>query len=77
MTAGFDDSRPAKLVYRPGTGGIYSNDTANMLADLLTLKFGEDLRIGHEAQGHGPDRGLRFGVALARQPVSAQDDQRA
>jgi CubicO group peptidase (beta-lactamase class C family) len=43
MTAGFDDSRPAKLVNRPGTAGIYSNDTANMLADLLTRKFGEDL----------------------------------
>jgi CubicO group peptidase (beta-lactamase class C family) len=43
MTAGFDDSRPAKLVNRPGTAGIYSNDTANMLADLLTLKFNEDL----------------------------------
>ena len=43
MTAGFDDSRPARLVYRPGTGGIYSNDTANLLADLLTLKYGEDL----------------------------------
>jgi CubicO group peptidase (beta-lactamase class C family) len=43
MTAGFDDSRPAKLVYRPGTSGTYSNDTANLLADLLTLKYGEDL----------------------------------
>ena len=43
MTAGFDDSRPAKLVNRPGTVGIYSNDTANLLADLLTVKFGEDL----------------------------------
>jgi CubicO group peptidase (beta-lactamase class C family) len=43
MTAGFDDGRPPRLVYRPGTGGIYSNDTANMLADLLTVKFGEDL----------------------------------
>jgi CubicO group peptidase (beta-lactamase class C family) len=43
MTAGFDDSRPAKLVNRPGTAGIYSNDTSNMLAELLTLKFGEDL----------------------------------
>ena len=43
MTAGFDDSRPAKLANRPGTVGVYSNDTSNMLADLLTLKFGEDL----------------------------------
>jgi CubicO group peptidase (beta-lactamase class C family) len=43
MTAGFDDSRPAKLVYQPGTSGIYSNDTANLLADLLTLKYGQDL----------------------------------
>ncbi len=44
MTAGFDDGRPPKLVYKPGTKGIYSNDTANMLAELLTRKFGEDLR---------------------------------
>jgi CubicO group peptidase (beta-lactamase class C family) len=43
MTAGFDDGRPPKLVYRPGTKGIYSNDTANMLAELLTLRYGEDL----------------------------------
>ena len=43
MTAGFDDGRPPKLVYRPGTSGIYSNDTANMLAELLTVRFGEDL----------------------------------
>jgi CubicO group peptidase (beta-lactamase class C family) len=44
MTAGFDDGRPPKLVYRPGTSSIYSNDTANMLAELLTLRFGRDLR---------------------------------
>ena len=43
MTAGFDDGRPPKLAYRPGTAGIYSNDTANMLAELLTVRFGEDL----------------------------------
>ena len=43
MTAGFDDSRPAKLINRPGTSGTYSNDTANLLADLLALKYGEDL----------------------------------
>jgi CubicO group peptidase (beta-lactamase class C family) len=43
MTAGFDDGRPPKLSYRPGTSGIYSNDTSNMLAELLTLEFGEDL----------------------------------
>ncbi len=43
MTAGFDDGRPPKLTYRPGTSGIYSNDTANMLAELLTIKFNEDL----------------------------------
>ena len=43
MTAGFDDGRPPKLVYRPGTSGIYSNDTSNMLAELLTLRFNEDL----------------------------------
>jgi CubicO group peptidase (beta-lactamase class C family) len=43
MTAGFDDGRPPRLVYRPGTRGIYSNDTANMLAEILTVKFGADL----------------------------------
>ena len=43
MTAGFDDGRPPKLVYRPGTDGLYSNDGSNMLAELLTLRFGEDL----------------------------------
>ncbi|MBT7100626.1 serine hydrolase, partial [Candidatus Poribacteria bacterium] len=44
MTAGFDNSRPARLVYEPGSDGIYSNDGANVLAELLTLRFGEDLR---------------------------------
>lgn len=43
MTAGFDDGRPPKLTYRPGTSGLYSNDGANMLAELLTLRFREDL----------------------------------
>lgn len=43
MTAGFDDGRPPLLVYRPGTSGIYSNDTSNMLAELLTTRFNEDL----------------------------------
>ncbi|WP_165069675.1 serine hydrolase domain-containing protein [Paludisphaera rhizosphaerae] len=43
MTAGFDDERPPRLVYRPGTSGIYSNDGANMLAELLTIRFGDDL----------------------------------
>ena len=43
MTAGFDDGRPPKLIYRPGTGGFYSNDGSNMLAELLTLRFNEDL----------------------------------
>ena len=43
MTAGFDDGRPPTLVYRPGTDGFYSNDGANMLAELLTLRFNEDL----------------------------------
>src|SRR5262249_46246632 len=43
MTAGFDDGRPPALVYRPGTDGLYSNDGANMLAELLTLRFNEDL----------------------------------
>ena len=45
MTAGFDDGRPPKLVYRPGTDGFYSNDTSNMLAELLTLRFGVDLAV--------------------------------
>ncbi len=43
MTAGFDDGRPPTLVYRPGTDGFYSNDGSNMLAELLTLRFNEDL----------------------------------
>ena len=43
MTAGFDDGRPPQLAYRPGTSGIYSNDSANLLAELLTIKFNEDL----------------------------------
>jgi CubicO group peptidase (beta-lactamase class C family) len=43
MTAGFDDARPPKLIYEPGTDGFYSNDGSNMLAELLTLRFGEDL----------------------------------
>ena len=43
MTAGFDDGRPPKLTYRPGTSGFYSNDGANMLAELLTLRSQEDL----------------------------------
>jgi CubicO group peptidase (beta-lactamase class C family) len=45
MTAGFDDGRPPKLVRRPGSGGQYSNDTTNMLAELLTLRFKEDLAV--------------------------------
>ena len=45
MTAGFDDGRPPKLYYRPGTRGHYSNDTSNMLAELLTLKFNDDLTV--------------------------------
>jgi CubicO group peptidase (beta-lactamase class C family) len=43
MTAGFDDGRPPGLVYRPGADGFYSNDGSNMLAELLTLRFREDL----------------------------------
>ena len=43
MTAGFDDGRPPRLFYRPGTDGYYSNDGSNMLAELLTMRFGEDL----------------------------------
>ena len=44
MTAGFDDGRPPQLARRPGSGGQYSNDTSNMLAELLTLRFNRDLR---------------------------------
>ncbi len=44
MTAGFDDGRPPRLVYKPGAKGIYSNDTSNMLAEVLGKKFGQDLR---------------------------------
>jgi len=44
MTAGFDDGRPPRLIYRPGLDGFYSNDTSNMLAELLTLRYGQDLR---------------------------------
>jgi CubicO group peptidase (beta-lactamase class C family) len=54
MTAGFDDGRPPKLVYRPGTSSIYSNDTANMLAELLTLRFGEDLAAVFKRQVMDP-----------------------
>jgi CubicO group peptidase (beta-lactamase class C family) len=54
MTAGFDDGRPPKLVYRPGTKGIYSNDTSNMLAELLTLKYGEDLSAVFKRQVMDP-----------------------
>ncbi len=43
MSAGFDDGRPPRLVRRPGSGGEYSNDTSNALAELLTLRFREDL----------------------------------
>ena len=54
MTAGFDDGRPPRLVYEPGTRGIYSNDTANMLAELLTIRFGEDLRAVLKRKVMGP-----------------------
>jgi CubicO group peptidase (beta-lactamase class C family) len=54
MTAGFDDDRPPKLVYRPGTDGFYSNDSANMLAELLTLRFGEDLASVLDREVMGP-----------------------
>jgi CubicO group peptidase (beta-lactamase class C family) len=43
MTAGLDDGRPPRLIYPPGTNGYYSNDGANLLAELLTLRFHEDL----------------------------------
>jgi CubicO group peptidase (beta-lactamase class C family) len=45
MTAGFNDARPPRLVYRPGADGFYSNDSANMLAELLTRRFREDLAV--------------------------------
>jgi CubicO group peptidase (beta-lactamase class C family) len=54
MTAGFDDGRPPSLTYRPGTRGIYSNDTSNMLAELLTIKFGDDLRTVIKARVMDP-----------------------
>jgi CubicO group peptidase (beta-lactamase class C family) len=54
MTAGFDDGRPPRLVYEPGTRGMYSNDTSNMLAELLTIKFGEDLRAVLKRKVMGP-----------------------
>jgi CubicO group peptidase (beta-lactamase class C family) len=54
MTAGFDDGRPPQLVYRPGTGGRYSNDGANMLAELLTLRFHEDLATIYKRQVMDP-----------------------
>ncbi len=44
MTAGFDDGRPPLLVYKPGTKGIYSNDTSNMLAEVVGKRLGEDLK---------------------------------
>ncbi|MHB1462931.1 MAG: serine hydrolase [Armatimonadota bacterium] len=44
MTAGFDDGRPPTLKWKPGTHGCYSNDTANMLAELCTLAAREDLK---------------------------------
>ena len=77
MTAGLDDGRPPRLVYRPGTGGIYSNDTANMLAELLTLQFDEDLLVGIETKGAGPDRRRPGGLALAGEQLSGQDLPRA
>src|SRR5262245_24423937 len=43
MNAGFDGGRPPRLVRRPGSGGEYSNDTSNMLAEVLTVLFREDL----------------------------------
>ena len=43
MTAGFDDGRPPRHLRPPGNCGYYSNDTSNMLAELLTLRYGRDL----------------------------------
>ena len=54
MTAGFDDGRPPKLVYRPGTDGFYSNDCSNMLAELITLRFREDLAAVLDRRVMGP-----------------------
>ena len=75
MTAGFDDGRPPKLVYRPGTDGFYSNDSSNMLAELLTLRFGEDLAAVLK-RADGPHRGAGGRVELARELVSGENDQR-
>src|SRR5262249_5297583 len=60
MTAGFDDGRPPLLAYEPGTKGVYSNDTSNMLAELLTLRFNDDLRTVLKDKVMGP-----LGVAEA------------
>jgi CubicO group peptidase (beta-lactamase class C family) len=54
MTAGFDDQRPPRLVRAPGSAGEYSNDTSNLLAELLTLRFGGDLRDVFERRVAGP-----------------------
>ena len=78
MTAGFDDGRPPRLVYRPGTGGIYSNDTANMLAELLTAPVRRGPGAVLKRKVHGPDRGrpARSGAGGTNQ-LPAQGDRRA
>jgi hypothetical protein len=54
MTAGFDDGRPPLLVYKPGTKGIYSNDTSNMLAEVVGKRFGEGLKAVHKRKVMDP-----------------------
>ena len=76
MTAGFDDGRPPKLVYRPGTDGFYSNDGSNMLAELLTLRFGEDLAAVLKREVMDPIGVPPVGVEVARECLPGQNDQR-
>ena len=71
MTAGFDDGRPPKLVYRPGTDGFYSNDGANMLAELLTLRFDEDLAAVLKREVMDPHRRAARRVEVARECSTA------
>src|SRR5262249_28013057 len=76
MTAGFDDGRPPKLVYRPGTKGIYSNDTSNMLAELLTLRYGEDLPAVPKREVLAPHGVPAAGARVADEPVPAEGGRR-
>ena len=73
MTAGFDDGRPPRLVYRPGTDGLYQNDGANMLAELLTLRFHEDLASVFKRNVMDPIGRRALGVEMARTCTAARD----